>query len=81
MAETIIEIQKDGKTYLQTTTDYGAVITVPKPIPKSELPKLPDPEYKTVVSTIDISKAKTGVMTDIERDKLLAAIALKLGIL
>jgi len=81
MAETTIEIQQDGRTYLKTTRDNGTVITVPKPLPASEIPKPPDPEYKTLMSKENTTKIKTGVMTETERDKLLVAIALKLGVL
>ena len=78
MPDTVKNIKIDGKDYIQTTTEKGAVITVPKPGPV--VPK-PDPEYKTILKTTDTAKLKVGTMTQDDRDKLLAAIALKLGIL
>lgn len=81
MAETTVEIQKDGRTFLKTTRHNGAVITVPKPLPASEIPKPPDPAYKVLIDKEDTATIKTGVITATQQKKLIVAIALKLGIL
>ena len=78
MAETVKNIKIDDKDFIQTTMDNGTVVTVPKPGPI--IPK-PDPAYKVLLDKEDTSKIKTGVLTPAEQQKLLAAIALKLGVL
>ena len=77
MGEIVKEIQKDGHTYIKRTFDDGTFIEELKsvPIPYSE------PEYKTLMDKEDTDKIKTGVMTQAEQQKLLVAIALKLGVI
>ncbi len=70
-------VKVDGKDFNKLTTEKGTVVLTPVP----SLTSCAIPEYKKLMSKEDISKIKTGVMTLTEQQKLLAAIALKLGVI
>lgn len=73
---TTTEVLKNGKTYVRMEFEDGTFIEKLKP-PTGTFPK---PKYKEIMENENVTKIQTGALTAAERDKLLVAIAMKLGI-